>query len=80
MSFKPSYENMNKIMERVIKVVDDVKMWLATNLLQLNTDKTEFIIFGTQQQLLQINRNLDVVARDNLKITHTSNLLRCLEI
>ena len=48
MSFKPSYENENKIMVRVINCIDDVKTWMITNLLQLNIDKTEFIIFGTQ--------------------------------
>ena len=46
MSFKPSliHENENKIVERVIKCIDVVMMWMTTNLLQLNTDKTEFII------------------------------------
>ena len=66
MSFKPFYKNENKIVERVINCIDDVKMWMATNLLQLNT---EFIIFGTQLQLLKINRNSIVVAGDNVKIT-----------
>ena len=49
MSDKPSYENENKI-----KCIVDVMMWMTTNS-QLNTDKNEFIIFGTQQQLLKIN-------------------------
>ena len=67
MSFKPSYENENKIMERVINCIDDVKTWMITNLLQLN--KTEFIIFGIQQQLSKINRNSIVVAGNNVEIT-----------
>ena len=41
-------------MERVIKCIDDVNAWMFTHLLQLNANKTEFIIFGTQQQLLKI--------------------------
>ena len=69
MSFKLSYENEDKIVERVIKCIDDVKIRMTTNLLQLNTEKTEFIIIATQQQLLKINRNSIVVAGDNVKIT-----------
>ena len=75
LSFKPSYENENKIMERVINCIDDVKTWMITNLLQLNTDKTEFIIFGTQQQLSKINRNLIVVAETNVEITTSARNL-----
>ena len=41
---------------------------MITNLLQLNTDKAKFIIFGTQQQLSKINRNSIVVA-GNVGIT-----------
>ena len=60
-------------MERVIKCIDDVKTWMITNL--LNTDKTEFIIFGTQQQLSKINRNSIVVAGNNVEIiTNAPNL------
>ena len=66
MSFKSSYESENKIMERVINCVDDVKTWMITNLLQLNA---EFIIFGTQQQFSKINRNSIVVAGSNIEIT-----------
>ena len=72
--FKPSYENENKIMERVINCIDDVKSWMITNLLLLNTDTTEFIIFGTQQQLSKINRNSIVVAGNNVEITSARNL------
>ena len=38
MSFKPSYENENKIMEKVINCIDDLKTWMITNLLQLNKE------------------------------------------
>ena len=69
LSTKPSYENENKIMERVINCIDGVKTWMITNLLQLNTDKTEFIIFGTQQQLSI------VVAETNVEITTSSRNL-----
>ena len=75
MSFKPSYENENKIMERVINCIDDVKTWMIANLLQLNTDKTEFIIFGTQQKLSKINRNSIVVAGNNVEITTSARNL-----
>ena len=35
----------------------DIKNWMMENMLQLNTDKTQFIIFGIQVQLSKVNRN-----------------------
>ena len=48
---------------------------MIANLLQLNTDKTEFIIFGTQQQLSKINRKSIVVAENNVEITTSARNL-----
>ena len=31
------------------------KNWMASNLLKLNTDKTQFILLGTRQQLVKIS-------------------------
>ena len=72
MSFKPSNENENKTMGRVINCIDDVKTWMITNLLKL---KTEFTIFGTQQQFSKINRNSIVVAGNNVEITTSARNL-----
>ena len=52
---------------------------MITNLLQLNTDKTEFIIFGTKQQLLKINRNSIVFTGNNVEITSARNLGICFD-
>ena len=55
MSFKPGHlqANVNKMaLENCIK---DVKHWMIQNDLNLNTDKTAFLLFGTPQQLANTN-------------------------
>ena len=36
--------------------VEEIKNWMARNMLKLNEEKTEFIIFGTHQQLKKIQK------------------------
>ena len=35
--------------------IDDIRIWIRTNLLKLNNDKMEFLIIGTLQQLAKVN-------------------------
>ena len=39
---------------RLESCLEEVKHWMAANWLKLNDDKTEFIIFGSKQQLSQV--------------------------
>ena len=58
LSFRP-IRNNNTPQETCIKrlehYIEEVRTWMALNLLRLNDDKTEFIIFGTTQQLDKID-------------------------
>ena len=38
-------------LEELESCIQDVRIWMRTNLLRLNDDKTEFLIIGTPQQL-----------------------------
>ena len=35
--------------------IEDSRQWMSSNMLKLNDDKTEFVIFGTRQQLAKMN-------------------------
>ena len=39
---------------RLENCIGEVRMWMSTNMLKLNNDKSEFIIFGTGQQLAKV--------------------------
>ena len=55
LSFKPGHMGVQSAQEDCISrmegCVEEIKNWMARNMLELNEEKTEFIIFGTQQQL-----------------------------
>ena len=59
LSFKPIRNNsaaQNACLKRLQKCVRDIQIWMNLNMLKLNDDKTEFIMFGMKQQLAKINR------------------------
>ena len=55
LSFKPGHMGVQSTQEDCIRrmegCVEEIKNWMARNMLKLNEEKTEFIIFRTQQQL-----------------------------
>ena len=40
---------------RVISCIRDIDNWMASNGLKLNSDKTQFIMLGSRQQLAKVN-------------------------
>ena len=44
-SFKPGDDDMQNILVRLQACVTDLKSWMDSNMLKLNEDKTEFIVF-----------------------------------
>ena len=53
-SFKPSISNSKfDCIARIEKRLNKINIWMTWNLLKLNSDKTEFILFGTRHQLSQ---------------------------
>ena len=57
MSFQPTILQEDDVTKILHDCTTDIKNWMMENMLQLNTDKTQFIIFGTQVQLSKVNRN-----------------------
>ena len=55
-----THVNASTAFDKLRKCLDDVKLWLATNKLKLNTDKTDFIIFGSRLQRKKLENFLPV--------------------
>ena len=56
--FKPSHPNQTAqecCIGHLEKCIEDIKIWMYYTLLTLNYDKTEFLVFGTKQQLRKID-------------------------
>ena len=55
LTFKPGHTGVQSTQDDCIRrmegCVEEIKNWMARNMLKLNEEKTEFIIFGTHQQL-----------------------------
>ena len=47
--------------------IDDIRIWMRTNFLKLNDDKTEFLIIGTPQQLAKVNTTSIKIGQDNIQ-------------
>ena len=54
--FQPTILQEDDVTKILHDCTTDIKNWME-NMLQLNTDKTQFIIFGIQMQLSKVNRN-----------------------
>ena len=39
------------------RCVDDIRLWMTTDKLLLNDDKTELVVIGTKQQLAKVQLN-----------------------
>ena len=56
MTFKPSRSgDKDTVVSRLEACIEDIRDWMTQNLLKLNEDKTEFIVFGTRQQLEKVD-------------------------
>ena len=60
---------------RMERCVEEIKNWMARNMLKLNEEKTEFIIFGTHQQLRKIqNITIRIGSTNIIPADHIRNL------
>ena len=56
LSFKPSISNSKfDCIARIEKCINEINIWMTQNLLKLNSDKTEIILFGTRHQLSKVD-------------------------
>ena len=55
LAFKPSKKgDQEDCVRKCETCIGEIRMWMSTNMLNLNDDKTEFTIFGTRQQLAKV--------------------------
>lgn len=47
-----------ELADHLLLVIDRVKAWMSSNRLRLNPDKTDYIWFGTRQQLSKLDQHL----------------------
>ena len=56
LSFNPTVHGAeNKCMLKLERCIENIRKWMKTNLLKLNDEKTEFIIFGTHGNLKKLS-------------------------
>ena len=64
-AFKPEPEDATNAVAAMQASITDIRKWMLTDKLMLNDEKTEFIVTGTRQQLVDI---------DSLCVGHTAIL------
>ena len=62
-------------MAKIEKSIGEIDIWISQNLLKLNRDKTEFIMFGTRQQLSKVGDIHLQIGPDKIApVEHVRNL------
>ena len=76
LSFRPSIPfSKYECIARIKKCIEEIGIWMTQNLLKLNSDKTEFILFGTQQQLSKVDDISLHISGETIRPTdHVRNL------
>ena len=55
LSFNSSQQHTNSTIATIELCINEIRQWMQSNFLKLNDDKTEFLLFGSHQQLSEIN-------------------------
>ena len=78
LSFKPSNAGAKEqCIKQLQGCIADIRKCMSANMLKLNVEKTEFIMFGTNHQLKKMQSTSTRIAVDNtnvLAINHVCNL------
>ena len=76
LSFKPSILNSKlDCITRINNCINEINVWMTQNLLKLNSNKTEFILFGTRHQLSKVGDINIQIGSDTIKpVNHVRNL------
>ena len=79
LSFKPGPTGVqftqDDCIHRMERCIEEIRNWMARNMLKLNDEKTEFIIFGTHQQLKKIdNITIRIGSKNIISAEHVRNL------
>ena len=72
-SFQPGNQESQKHAISAMECsCDEVKTWMRRNMLKLNDDKTEVMVFGSKHQLKQVNINHIRVGDSNIALTESA--------
>ena len=55
LSFNSSQQHANSAIATLELCINEIRQWMKSNFLKLNDEKTEFMLFGSHQQLSKIN-------------------------
>ena len=74
-SFNPSQSHANNALHSLELCVEEIRNWMSQNFLKLNDDKTEFIVFGSKQQLDKVSIKHIRIGSSNISpSSHVRNL------
>ena len=73
-----SYKNATSAFDKLNSCLQDVQEWMPSSMLKLNSEKTEFIIFGSHAQLKNFDSHLPV--RIFGKLLHPSAVVKNLGV
>ena len=75
--FKPGHVGAQLAQDDCIhqmeRCIEEIRIWMARNMLKVNDEKTEFIIFGTHQQLKN-NITINIGSENIIPAQHVRNL------
>ena len=79
LSFKPGSAGVQLAQDDCIhcmeRCIEEIRNWMARNMLKLNDEKTEFIIFGTHQELKKTdNITMRIGSKNIIPADHVRNL------
>ena len=78
LSFRPSNAGaLEQCIEQLQGCIADIRKWMSANMLKLNDEKTEFIMFGTNHQLNKMQSTSTRIAIGNTNVSainHVCNL------
>ena len=67
LSFSPDQSRgKEKCVESLERCMSDICLWMRTNLLKLNDEKTELIVLGTRQQLSKVGDVTIMIGNDTI--------------
>ena len=75
-SYSPMIQGDEQLcLEELESCIQDVQIWMRTNLLRLNDDKTEFLIIGTPQQLVKVRTTSIKIGTDQIQCSESARNL-----
>ena len=67
LSFSPNQPGgIDKCLQSLVACISDICLWMRTNLLKLNDDKTELIVLGTRPQLSKVGDVSIMIGNDTI--------------